>query len=262
MKRILLVGALLLSANAIFAQRFEVVEEAPKRIDINRLRFGAYFGPNISWMKPTANKSSDGLYRVKSGGSKVGFTWGLMADYFFADNYGLSTGFQVNTTGGKIETNRIGTDSLPNTVYMADFDYSIQYLELPFQLKLLSDPLVESRLRVFGQIGLTAGINIGKKASYEVLYTDELGSLKTTQEEKEKLYGTTSVAPVTLQLNVGAGIQRPITDKLSFYFGLFFNNGFAPDATNPKEYDLNYKGSFSDGTIRLNSFVFRLGIFF
>jgi hypothetical protein len=254
MKQILFVPVFLFLGFSGFSQDIEIATESSGRtLEMKSLRFGAYFAPN---------KSTDGLYRVRSGGSKVGFTWGLMADYFFAENYCISSGFQINTTGGNLEVNRIASDTLPNTVTDASFNYSLQYLELPFQLKLLSDPILDSRLKIFGQIGLSAGINIGKKATYDVLYTNAQGVFQKISEEKEKLRGSTSIAPVTLQLNIGAGIQRPLTEKLSFYFGLFFNNGFAPDATNPKEYDLRYSGSFSDGNIRLNSFVFRFGILF
>jgi len=46
---------------------------------------------------------------------------------------------------------------------------------------------------------------------------------------------------------------------------LFFNNGFAPDATNPEKYDgsrLGYQGTFRDGNVRLNNFALRVGLFF
>jgi hypothetical protein len=262
MKRILLVFPLILSLTAAKAQNYEVIDDRP-HIDVRQLRFGAYFAPNVSWMKATSAKTDNGVYRVRSNGSRVGYTWGLMMDYFFADNYGISTGFQINNTGGSIRTTRLETDSVANTVYNSDFKYSLQYLEIPFQLKLLSDPIASANdLRVFGQIGLTAGFNIGKKATYEVGYTNSYGEYRTIEGDKEKLAGSFTIAPFLLQLNVGAGIEKPISEKMAFYFGLFFNNAFLPDVTNPNEYDLDYNGKFSDGNIRLNSFAFRLGLFF
>ena len=242
----------------------EQPEREHRRMDLNRVRFGAYIAPTVTWMKPTASKSNDGEFRVNSNGSNVGFAWGLMADYFFTENYGISTGFQLNNTGGNIQVKRrIPGDSAISFVSNADFDYKLQYLEVPFSLKLRSDELQGSGAKVFGQIGMSLGINIGKKASYEVDYWDaDLQQGVSVSEEKEKLYGSFTVAPVMLQLNVGGGVERRISDKMSFYVGLFFNNGFAPDATNPDEYDLEYKGVFGDGNIRLNNFAIRLGLFF
>jgi len=43
---------------------------------------------------------------------------------------------------------------------------------------------------------------------------------------------------------------------------VFFNNGFAPDMTNPDKYELNYAGTFKDGHTRLNNFALRLGLYF
>ena len=263
MRKLLLIIALV-SGNITdsMAQDYEMDPVAPGRIDVNRFRFGAYFAPNISWMRPTATKDDDGLYRVKSLGSKVGFTWGLLADYFFTEHYGIGTGFQVNTTGGRIQTDRINKLTTANTVNHAEFNYTLQYLEVPFQLKLRSDEITETGVQLFGQIGVTAGVNIGKKATYTVDYFDASAYPTSVAEDKEKLVGSFTIAPFLLQLNVGGGIERPISQRMSVYLGVFFNNGFVPDVTNPAEYDLAYTGAFGDGNIRLNSFAFRLGLFF
>lgn len=228
-------------------------------------RFGLFISPNNSWMKPTASKSNDGLYTVTNGGSKIGFTWGLMIDKFFAPNYGISTGVQLNTTGGSINALYNGTVTgfpAPSAlVTSADFDYRLQYLEVPFGLKLLSDKL-PGGIRVFGNVGITGGINISKKASYTVTYFDTAGNQKTITGDNEKLRGPLSITPLLFQMNLGGGIEYQFTDKLSFYLGLFFNNGFAPDVTNPKEINMNYDGNFTDGNIRLNNLGLKLGMFF
>jgi len=266
MKKLLLAFCLVSGFGATgYSQQYETYDESPRgRIDVNKLRFGAYFAPNVSWMKPTSAKSDNGIFRISSGGSKVGYTWGLLADYFFSENYGIATGFQLNTTGGTIKARRIDDDTtINNAVYNSDFNYTLQYLEIPFQLKLRSDELATANgLKVFGQIGLTAGFNIGKKATYKVDYTNSTGDTKTISGDKEKLAGSFTIAPFLLQLNVGAGVEKPITEKMALYFGLFFNNAFLPDVTNPGEYELGYKGTFSDGNVRLNSLAFRFGLFF
>jgi hypothetical protein len=232
-----------------------------------KTRFGVFIAPNTSWMKPTSNKSDDRQYLISSEGNRIGFTWGLMLDYFFAENYAISSGFQLNSTGGKILAvqNSTLTPLSDPFVKSADFDYRLQYLELPFNLKMRSDEL-GTGMRVFGQIGLSLGINISKKASYEVTYVETnaagLPADKIVSGENEKLQGGLSVAPAALQMNLGGGLEYPITEKMSFYVGLFFNNGFLPDATNPKEFKMDYKGKFSDGNVRLNNFALRIGLFF
>ncbi len=275
MKRLLLLlitSCVFLSTS--YAQTYEYgpAQQVKSGIDIGKMRFGLFLSPNISWMKPTATKSNDGLYLANNEGSKLGYSWGLMIDYFFAENYGIATGFQLNTTGGKIQatynTSNTTAPATTNLIKSAYFDYQLQYLEVPFGLKLMSDNL-SGGFRVFGNIGVTLGINISKKASYDVTYTDTTtagGTLTTIDRnvsgDGEKLRGGLSITPILLQMNLGGGIEYQITDKLSFYTGIFFNNGFTPDVTNPKEINMGYKGNFSDANTRLNNFSLRLGLFF
>lgn len=273
MRKISLLLALVFSISySVTAQQYDYgpEEEVKGSISLEKVRFGVYFAPTSSWMKPTASKSDDGQYLVSNQGSKIGYCWGLMADYFFAPNYGISTGFQINTTGGKILAEYNTENPDPNAISFvrsADFDYRLQYVEVPFALKLMSDNL-KGGVRVFGQVGLTAGINISKKATYTVVYSDTSSTSttgrvdKTVTGENEKIKGGLAISPLLLQLNLGGGVEYQLTNKLSFYAGLFFNNGFVPDATNPKEINLGYKGNFTDANTRLNNIALRLGLFF
>jgi hypothetical protein len=260
MKKILF--SLATAALLIPAAKAQDVDHADSHGTANRIRFGAYLAPTISWMRPTAAK--DGGFSVKSDGSKIGFMYGLMAEYYFARNYAVVSGLQVNSTGGKmISTNT--SPAVPSQIQVnkADFDYRLQYLEIPIALKLRTDDI--AGFRFFGQLGATLGFNIGKKASYTVNYYD--GAKDTSvSESKVKVEGTLrAIAPIMLQMNIGAGAEYPISNKLTAYLGLFFNNGFAPDATAPNKFDntaLGYKGEFTDGKTRLNNFSIRVGLFF
>ncbi|RYD55453.1 MAG: PorT family protein [Sphingobacteriales bacterium] len=267
-KRLLLLFISIMAINTVNAQDDNYYPPAREksRIDPNRLRFGAFFAPNISWMKPTASRSNDRLYNVSSRGSRTGYAWGLLMDYYFTENYGLSTGFQFNTTGGRILATYNNNITPPAEAYVkfADFNYRLQYLEVPLHFKVISDEIT-SGLKIFGNIGLGLGINVSKKATYEVITSRPVinGSVdQRTTGDNEKLIGAFSIAPVLFQLNVGGGVEYPISDKISLYSGLFFNNGFTPDVTNPREIKQGYEGKFSDGGVRLNNFALRIGLFF
>ncbi|MEO6833674.1 MAG: porin family protein [Chitinophagaceae bacterium] len=237
------------------------------RLDVNRIRFGVFLAPNISWMKPTAATDDSRNYNVSSDGSKLGFTYGLMAEYFFAENYGIVTGIAINSTGGKIIANRNPPSLVPdpNTVLTTNFNYRLQYLEIPLALKLRTDDI--SGFRFFGQLGASLGINIGKKADYNVSYTDAAGIAHDTAANKIKLTGGFGmIAPIMFSMNIGIGAEYPLNNKLKAYLGIFFNNGFAPDATKPEKFDgvkLGYgTGTFQDANTRLNNLSLRLGLFF
>jgi hypothetical protein len=269
MKNALLTALIILSsATLATAQDYEYTPSRSGSGKLDRMKLGVFIAPNISWMKPTSNKSTDRLYLVSNNGSRVGFTWGLMADFMFSENYGIATGAHVTSTGGNIlvTENPNFTRTGSKVVKNADFEYKLQYLEVPLGLKLKSDPIGGSGVKLFGLFGGTLGINIGKKANYEVNYTDTdpAGNIvsKTVSGENEIIRGVLAITPAILQLNVGGGAEFPISPKMSVYTGLYFNNGFVPDVTNPKQYKLDYQGEFTDGNIRLNNFAFRIGLFF
>ena len=223
--------------------------------NLKKLRFGVYVAPTLSMMRPSAEK--DGDQTQANGGNKLGFTYGLMADYNFTDNYAIATGLQVNSTGGIITTENLKTT---NGVSKSNIDYSLQFLEVPVALKLRTDMV--GKFRFFGQAGLSVGFNISKKYTYQV--TEKKTGLPDTTyatTEKEKITGGIgAIAPVMFQMNVGIGAQYAIGSKLDAYFGVFFNNGFAPNITIPEKFD--NLPDFKDGNTRLNNFALRLGFFF
>ena len=237
-----------------------------RSIDVNRIRFGAFVAPNISWMKPTASTDDANQFNTESSGSRLGFTYGLMAEYFFAENYGIVTGLSVNSTGGKMLVTTRNPTPTASSIKRAEFEYRLQYLDIPLALKLRTDDI--SGFRFFGQLGASLGFNISKKADYSVTYYDASTTERDTSGSKIKLTGSvTNIAPIMFQMNIGAGAEYPINNKLRFYVALFFNNGFAPDATNPEKFDSEKLGygkdvGFKDGNTRLNNFALRLGLFF
>jgi len=250
-------GLLIIAGASVFAQ--STSSSTSFNVDSKEIRFGVYIAPTLSWMKPTTSKTGDGLYAPKGNGAKIGFTYGVMAEYNFADNYAIVTGLQVNMTGGKILSDYAGT-ATNSVVKRADFSYRLNYLEVPAALKLRTDPI--SGFRFFGQLGITTGFNIAKKATYTVDYLDGTGNTNTASGSNERIKGTLAIAPVIFSMNIGAGAEYPLNDKLAAYGGIFFNNGFAPDATNPTKYNMSYNLPFQDANTRLNNFALRIGLFF
>ncbi|RQO30482.1 hypothetical protein DBR32_13025 [Taibaiella sp. KBW10] len=270
-KILLLLSSFVTLANASFAQDAPM-QSSSYGIDTKKLRFGAYVAPTMSWMRATSKTDDNKNYNITNDGTKVGFTYGLMAEYYFQDNYAIVTGLQMNSGGGKLTMERVSSVGEANTVQKGVFQYNISYLEIPVGIKLRTDPI--SNFRLFGQVGLTLGINVAKKASYDLNYYDSDTKIQSISQSKDKLttsstFGT-AVAPVMLSMNIGLGAEYPLTDKLAGYIGIFFNNGFLPDATSPQNYELydnannkiKVNSTFKDGNVRFNNFALRLGVFF
>lgn len=225
--------------------------------------FGFFIAPQMGWMQPTSNKSKDKSFEVDRRGSHLGFSWGLLLDYRLGDNVALSTGLEISQSGGGVEVNRVAGTAIGGSPYVryARFDYRLQYLQLPLALKLRSDPFRKG-LRLFGEMGLGLGFNLSKKADYEVLSIHPPQQEVVTTGKREKLTGGTTITPLLLSLQVGAGVEIPISSTFLLHTGLYFINGFTPDLTNPRKYSLDYLGDFDDGKIRMNRMALKIGLKF
>ena len=266
MKKLILAASVLAIASApVLAQDYSAPPPPPgygrQGIDVRKLRFGVFVAPTIAYMKPTTSQDDKSQYSVSNNGSKVGFLYGLMVDYQFAPNYALVTGLDISDGGGKILAQRSDGAMGEGTIERADFNYSLNYLQIPLAFKLRTDDY--SGFRGFFQLGLSLGFNLSKKASYTVDYIANSRDTSVS-ETNVRLKGTLAAAPVNLEMNIGIGTEYTLNDRLKAYAGIFFNNGFLPDATNPGNYELAYPSSstFHDGNTRLNNFALRVGLFF
>ena len=181
-------------------------------------RFTFVLSPQISWMKSDMDK-------VDNGGSKMGYNFGLLVDYFFGDNYAITSGLTINTTGGKLEYLSSG-----NNTVEARPRYNLRYIEIPMGLKLRSEDL--KRMNIYGRFGLSPQLNIMAKDNDDNGISDEVKLLD-------------------LGYHIGGGIEYSVGGKNALVFGLLFNNGFM-DITS---------SSYHDKAI-LNRLVFEFGFIF
>src|SRR5690606_16133691 len=124
-----------------------------------------------------------------------------LVDYFFGDNYAVSSGLTINTTGGKL--NYISTEN-DNTLE-ARQRYNLRYIEIPVGLKLRSEDI--KRMNIYGRFGLSPQLNIMAKDNNSKGISDEVSLLD-------------------LGYHIGGGIEYSVGGKNALVFGLLFNNGF------------------------------------
>jgi hypothetical protein len=149
----------------------------------NKFNFGLKISPTVAWFKGSENLDNDG--------SKIGFAYGLMADFNFSNNYAFGTGIDVTYRGGKLkyqDTYKLKT--------------VLQYIELPITLKLKTNEI--GYMTYFGRVGFAPGINI-----------------KTDGDFKKS-----DINPINMALIVGLGAQYSLGGKTALLMGITFNNGF------------------------------------
>jgi hypothetical protein len=192
------------------------------------VRLGAHFDPVISWF---STKSND----ISKDGGRLGFNAGLIAEYYFAPNYALSSGFNLTRLGGdllyKVPVN-ISTDAggvlLPANTTVA---YNVTYLTIPLALKLKSNEI--GYFSYYAEMGFTPQVDIGSKAS------STGGALNKDNVADE-------LSLFNLSYFFGGGVEYNIGGQTSLTFGLMYNNGFVDVLSNA-----DYKANFNSLTIRL-----------
>ena len=220
-----------------------------------KFQLGFHFSPNVSWLKADSET-------LESDGAKLGFSYGVVADFNIAENYAISTGINLLTSGIKMNypdfqdvNNQLpGEESGRTSVNM-----NFRYIQLPIALKLKTNQI--GYMRYFGQFGLAAGFAYDAAGDTDFEYS---GSTGTTSKEDVNLEGITNFFRGSLI--VGLGAEYNISGNTSILSGLTYDNGltniFSEDgyneddngnAENPK--DENIKG-FN------NSIVLNLGILF
>lgn len=158
-------------------------------------RLGLSINPNIGWFR----YNDDDI----DGSGKLGFSYGLIADLGFANNYYFSTGLLINSIAAKATYPMEGGSSIAYDLQR------LQYVDIPLTIKLKS---VENETgRYYGQFGFTAGFKVSGKQRLE-------GQTKKTSIDKDDLF--------RLGLQIGGGKEWKISDNLDLMTGLSFNNGF------------------------------------
>jgi len=173
-----------------------------------KLKFGILADPVISWF------SSD-TRDTESKGAKAGFNFGLTLNRYFSDNYSFSTGLNILNAGGKLVNSvpiEMKFKNLQATVPAGEaVVYKIQYLSIPFGLKLNTNQI--GYISFFTDLGIDPKVVIGGKA--------DIPSLEITSEN-----AIDELRLFNLSYHITGGIEYSIGGSTAMVFGLGFDNNF------------------------------------
>ena len=167
----------------------------------NKVQLGFTTSPTFGWLTFPSGQTPE----VEPDGMRTGFSYGVLADIPFSDNYYFSTALTVSTLNAKAAEPGISTSI-----------YKLQYLEVPLTLKLKS--IEADNRRFYGQFGLNTGINIGSKQ--DIMFTNS-----ATPDEKNRDIGD-MVNIFRAGLVLGGGAEWKMGENMSLLTGLTYSNGF------------------------------------
>lgn len=201
MKRTLLALLFSITSASLFAQ------------EASQVRLGLTAHPNFGFLKVENGEGS---------GLSTGFTYGLMSDFEFAENYCFATGLTVTSINGAgkiINYQPYHNASAGQTAY--DVKYKMQYLQIPLSIKLKTDE--KDDMKWYGQFGLTTDFRIGARQDVEQANTPLAEDLKATNNTKFLRAG----------MLIGGGVEYRLSGKTSLLGGITYNNGLTNIAKKP-----------------------------
>lgn len=197
-KELLFIALIIFSFKAVYSQDTStpVKENSPMRIGIN-------IAPGIAWIKPNSNN-------ITSNGSKFGFLYGLIGEYYFTPYYGIASGIDVMYDGGQIQYNDLNP--------IKSEKYKLQYLEIPITLKLKTKEY--GYLSYDAQFGLGISYNMVAKADY-----DYIGQPPLPPSASDVYVTNKDINMFRLSFIVSGGVEYSLTGNNKVLAGISFDNG-------------------------------------
>lgn len=218
-----LVALMLLTTVCLNAQEFK------------KFRLGLNVAPNLGWIKP-----NDKDYMAD--GVRAGIGGGLVMDFYFAKNYGITTGIQIMNVGGKVINEGAG--------YSFQSTFKNQYVQLPFALKMKTNDF--SGFNIYGLFGVTAEYCF--RAKYD--YNYNIGGLSVSDENLDAKQDDL-VRSLRLGLQMGLGTEYNIAGSTSLFFGVTYNNGIIGAVKSSDNQNVNNSTSGN-----INYFAVNFGVLF
>jgi hypothetical protein len=160
--------------------------------------------------------------------AKTHFGGGVIADYFFGENYAISTGLIYMGRGAGVKYSY--TDG--SNVKTGNDEFGIQYLEIPVTVKLFTNEIATDT-RLYFQAGGSLDPKISAKVNGDKL--DELNSNK-------KYSSYFSVMDISALVGAGAELQMGESTKLfggfSYHRGLINIDDFYDKELNSKNIEI------------------------
>lgn len=201
---------------------------------IARFRFGLKGSANINWIKSNSKN-------VENGGAKLGYSYGLMGDYNFTDNYAISTEFLITQINANLsfvspmkQSTTLKGDSVQHTFSDAGAVFKLRYVQIPVSIKFKTKEI--GLVTYWAQFGFAPCFLANAKADYTgVQPVDDYTKLDVNDSDndiyhlvdtRDDVLFNDRVFFMRLPLIIGGGIEYNLSGNTSLYTGLRIDNGF------------------------------------
>lgn len=187
-------------------------------------QFGLKIAPSINMTKLNCDNISNKT-------NAFSFNWGFVGNFYFVENYGISTGFNINNIkGGYTYKDNISGD-INRTI-------NNQYIEIPFSLIMRTEKI--GKTRIIGNVGYGMGI----------LLNSEQKDININNINKES---NDEFSKIRHALIIKLGVEYNIYKSSSLSAALVYNNNF---------FNIYKQKNSLNHDILLNNLSFEIGFMF
>lgn len=186
-----------------------------------KVSFGLKIGPTFDWASSSSTES-------RNLGTRLGFNFGGIIDYYYTDHIALSSGLSYNYWRGyyQFTDSRIGTLFLEEAPVTVNRQIRASYFEVPLKLKV-KIPIVDG-WRAFAEAGV--GFSINTKDLTKDSYPKEGNELSTywvpQPDENYTAEYFYQYRWFQTALIAGLGAEYQINRKFSVFVQLSYNHAF------------------------------------
>ena len=191
-------------------------------------RFGLKGSTNFGWVGGTSKN-------IVNDGTTVAFGYGIMGDYYFKPNYGVSAEIMLSNIKSKFTvTDQLVFNSVTSdTMNGLRYEYNIQYLDIPITMKFRTKEI--GNMTYFGLFGLSMGFALNAKTS---IVSTGLPKFISDQDPTDYRVNNTEGDAFTvnnfddkvflfrLPLIIGGGVEYKMAGSTSLQGGLRIANTF------------------------------------
>lgn len=223
--------------------------------------FGFKLGPSFDWV---GSKTGAAINQ----GTKTGFDLGLVAEYYFAENYAIVTGVSVDFLKGEYgfddKRNISLIDSIPDyQLGTVEREFKTTVYEIPLMLKMVTPQIGNIPLHAYAQVGGAFGYtqNVKVKDDFDITGLD----LDMDDETYRATKGEYN--PFHASLRIGAGAEYTLLETTRVFAGIYFSHDFLNSISTggagiTSNYVKYYNGdkNLGERDLKLNVLQNRIGI--
>ncbi len=229
MKKLALTALFMFTVAITFAQTTNTIVTPPYQVrKVPKFKGGLMISPAITWMQAAVDNQN--INKIQSPGAKLGFSYGLVGDFFFNNNYGIGANLRITSFNEEFKYFK-NADSLQSI----DRTLHLQYLEIPVTLKMRTNEI--GYVKYFAQFGFMPAILLGARADI-----NEYDRNNNSVSSNNGLNVNSSVNLFMLYSVVGIGAEYNLGGSTNIIVSLSWNNGFtniwnrATNVSNPDPY--------------------------